>query len=103
MDQCFSSRTTIMNRRKEEAEKIMNDHLGLFDSPPAKDLAGSRGRSLERLVSMAADPAIGSAVRNAARASKRRFQFIAIATAAAAAVAATIILAISAHWLVNRQ
>jgi uncharacterized protein (TIGR03435 family) len=44
-----------MNRRKEDIEKIVDAHLGLFDSPSAEDVAGSRERTLERLRARAAE------------------------------------------------
>jgi uncharacterized protein (TIGR03435 family) len=84
-----------MNRRKKETERIVENHLGLFDSPPAEDIAASRDRTLERLRSAAADPKRDFSSPHASRRAVGPFKLI--------AVAAVLVLAIALPWIVNRK
>ena len=86
-----------MNRSKEEAERIIEAYLGLFDSPPLQDIAGSRERALERLRLKASGAKRAPARTNVSEDSNRRSRLVAVVAAAA------IILAISAGWIVTRR
>ena len=84
-----------MNRQKKETDRIVENHLGLFDSPPSDDIAASRDRTLARLRSAAAGPTRNSSLAYTSRHSIGRFKLI--------AVAAVLVLAIAVPWLVNRK
>src|SRR5262245_21868315 len=60
-----------MNRRKEDIEKIVDEHLGLFDSPSFEDVAGSRERTLDRLRVVAAASSPKQANSNSRHADRR--------------------------------
>jgi ferric-dicitrate binding protein FerR (iron transport regulator) len=84
-----------MKRRKKETERIVENHLGLFDSPHTEDIAASRDRTLERLRSAAADPRRDFSSPYASRRAVGPFKLI--------AVAAALVLAIALPWIVNRR
>jgi uncharacterized protein (TIGR03435 family) len=85
-----------MNRRKEDIEKIVDAHLGLFDSPSAEDVAGSRERTLERLRARAAEGSPNRANLGFSRVDWKRW----LSPLAAAAVVAFVVFII--QWQPSR-
>src|SRR5262245_23234422 len=85
-----------MNHRKEDLDKIVDKHLGLFGSPPPQDVAGSRERILDRLRSRAANGTRPAVVHS----TNWKWRL----SAAAAAAAATLVLfAVLTQWHANRN
>jgi uncharacterized protein (TIGR03435 family) len=84
-----------MNRRKEDIDKIVDAHLGLFDSPSSQDVAGSRERTFERLRERAAQGTRTAVVQSTGW--KWRL------SAVAAAAAAIVVIAVLTQWQANRN
>ena len=85
-----------MKRRKEEIDKIVDVHLGLFELPPAEDMARCRERTLERLRSGAVVTAKQRVEESGSRYSGRKWQLL-------VAAASVLLAALVATTLVRQQ